>query len=442
MTQQSKPVVPGMEEASPQEVAMKKAEAKLVRVFGPMMFLTVISGGMLVTPRQALGQRIMPNPVELTDFFAKLASAGAFFEFLANPILGKISDRYGRKSVIAIPNFTIALCRIILFNFPEKKWPLVLEQSVSIPLVTSLFTLYRSALSDKLDGSIVAAANAKIGMGIGLSLIAGPLCAKLIMNNMDPKYCYLLSIFLASCSGTWLLTQLEETLPEEKRKPLVLGDMQPLSFLQLMRDSTLRRLMLITGMQTVSEGRNMNDAMFVFLQQDLKWDWSRINNLIALMGISLIVSGTAVGGMMKSMGLRKFTTFSNMSNIAQTVAWARLPPFSLLLSDGNLMYLGLVLSAFGGRKRDAAESLIMKIGSEKEFGNGFIMGSMMNWRAVINIVSPLIFARLYARYGGRGVFVAGGVAVLLAELALQTLSNDELGLDSNGQLLKKGAKQS
>lgn len=44
------------------------------------------------------------------------------------------------------------ICRFLLFSNPGKLWPLLLEQILTIPLVTSFFTVYRAAISDELDG--------------------------------------------------------------------------------------------------------------------------------------------------------------------------------------------------------------------------------------------------------------------------------------------------
>jgi hypothetical protein len=55
------------------------------------------------------------------------------------------------------------------------------------------------------------------------------------------------------------------------------------------------------------------------------------------------------------------------------------------LAPNAAMYLGLVFTIPGARKRDAVESLIMTMGAEAGFGKGMISGSMMNFRAVINV---------------------------------------------------------
>merc|ERR1712048_354404 len=142
------------------------------------------------------------------------------------------------------------------------------------------------------------------------------------------------------------------------------------------------------------------------------------------------------------MGLITFTTFSNACNILWLMCTARTPPFNVLPVTAS-MYLGIIFGAPGGRKRDAAESLIMKIGNQEGFGNGFISSSMMNFRALINIAGPILFGSLYAWGSKRNwptlAFLVGALTIMISEASLRTLTKDELGLDENGQLKASGS---
>merc|ERR1712084_101083 len=108
------------------------------------------------------------------------------------------------------------------------------------------------------------------------------------------------------------------------------------------------------------------------------------------------------------------------------------------------VYMGVAASVFGGRKRDAAESLIMDMGNERGFGNGFLSGAQLNFRSVINIIAPIILGRIYTR-GSKAnfpglVFLVGILSIVLAEISLRSISDDELGLDKRGQRIKTHKK--
>ena len=340
-------------------------------------------------------------------------------------------DAYGRRSTIFLGNISTVICRTLMFLNPTAVWPIVVEQLAVTPMITSFFTTWRAAVSDELEGAMYAKANAKIGVSAGLGIIVGPLFAGLVMKRADPKWCFLVSVACSMTCLAHLYRSFEETLPEAKRKPMKLDDMQPLSFLNIMRkNALLRKLMLITGLQTTSEGRNINDTFLVYMREDLKWDWGQVNRFVGGLGVSLVFSGLLVKKMINTLGLRAFTTFSNACN-----------GLAMFAFSNSWMWLGLMLAAPGARKRDAVEAIIMKRGKEAGFGGGFISGSLMNWRAVINVVGPVLFGSCYVFGRSRGqpglAFLVATATVAAAQGVLSTLSSTDLGLDEHG-FLKDG----
>jgi len=67
----------------------------------------------------------------------------------------------------------------------------------------------------------------------------------------------------------------------------------------------------------------------------------------------------------------------------------------------------------------------------------------MNWRAVINVLGPLIFGQVYSwgskRNWPEAVFVAASASVVAAEVVWRTIGNDALGVDAGGFLKKDAA---
>ena len=96
------------------------------------------------------------------------------------------------------------------------------------------------------------------------------------------------------------------------------------------------------------------------------------------------------------------------------------------------MYVGLILAIPGARKRDAVESLIMKGGSDAGLGKGMISSSMMNFRAIVNIIGPYFFGKVYAigakRHWPGLTFVAASATVVAAEICFRTVSLRDLGI--------------
>ena len=60
--------------------------------------------------------------------------------------------------------------------------------------------------------------------------------------------------------------------------------------------------MCVTGLQKTGEGRNVNNYIALYMQNNLKWSWDQINNFVASLGIALIVSGLGSKRMMAAVG--------------------------------------------------------------------------------------------------------------------------------------------
>jgi hypothetical protein len=87
-----------------------------------------------------------------------------------------------------------------MFANPTAKWALVVEQLVTTPLVTSFFTTWRAAVSDKISGTAYARASALIGVSAGGGMLGGTFLATAVMNRADVKYCFLLSSLISLVS--------------------------------------------------------------------------------------------------------------------------------------------------------------------------------------------------------------------------------------------------
>ena len=279
---------------------------KMISVIAPCVALTVCSGSMMFSARAKAASLLFKNPMALASFLGRLASVSALTEFLLNPIFGKLSDTYGRKPIMPLGHLSLLVCRAIMFVRPHSLWPLILEQIVTVPFITSFFTTWRASLSDELQGSDFAQASAKVGVAAGVGLVCGPLLAKMLMNRYETKWVYLASCGMAGIALHQIQTNFQETLPTKERKKLNFLDMQPLSFMQVMaKSTTLFRLMCVTGLQTITEGRNVNNIWGVYMQNDLQWNWDQINNFIGALGLSLIISGVTVKSMLQTMGTKK-----------------------------------------------------------------------------------------------------------------------------------------
>ena len=75
-------------------------------------------------------------------------------------------------------------------------------------------------------------------------------------------------------------------------------------------------------LKSAGEGRNVNNYIALYMQNNLNWSWDIINNFVASLGIALIVSGLGSKRMMSAVGFANFTAFSNLANITSFILYS------------------------------------------------------------------------------------------------------------------------
>ena len=51
------------------------------------------------------------------------------------------------------------------------------------------------------------------------------------------------------------------------------------------KTGTLFKLMCVTGLQSAGEGRNVNNYIALYMQNNLNWSWDQINNFAASLAL-------------------------------------------------------------------------------------------------------------------------------------------------------------
>ena len=107
----------------------KKEAAATVRMIGPLVFMIVTGGQLLNQSRPILVNAINHgNTILSANMLSRFAALGGAAEFLLNPVIGRMSDRFGRRPMLLTSPITCAL----LLSRSDSLW-------LSLPLSLGLF---------------------------------------------------------------------------------------------------------------------------------------------------------------------------------------------------------------------------------------------------------------------------------------------------------------
>jgi len=368
-----------------------------------------------------------------TVFQVTLLSTAYFAaQFLAAPVLGRLSDRYGRRPVLIISQIgTVAA--FILFIFAGPLGRMLEGLSIPLPVTGGMFMLYAARILDGITGGNITTAQAYIsditterqraqGLGLlqgafGVGFIFGPAFGG-VLGNYGPVMPFIGAAIITT--GTLLLTTfiLKESLPPaERTSPGEREDQAKLSFSKVMGHKALATMLLISFVATLAFSA-VPATFALYADEVLFPGGARTELYVGLMltfhGMMTVV--TQVGLMRPLVSRLGEQRLLLLGNVALTTAMAAIVPFE----NAVLVTLLFAPFAFGqGVTQPSLQSLITRFGRKQTGGQ--LLGLYQSSRSLALIFGPIWSGYVFDAISPRSVFLIGAGFSFLATLLAVTL---------------------
>ena len=356
-----------------------------------------------------------------TIMYGVILSTYPFFQFFAAPILGTLSDRYGRRPILLISQAGTMLSWVI---FAISYFvPHISIGVISIPLVIIML----ARIADGVTGGNNAVANAYLSdittqkektkafglMGgmVGLGLIVGPVIGGLTMSSLLGYLTpIVLTLAISMVTLVVMMKYLPESLPPEKRAAFVkMNWSKELQFLPKLKKYSQNRqikyLFFLRAMFLLV--LNSFSSIFVlFLIDEFAFDSSKVGMFFVVIGVFLIVNQVFVTNWLsKRIGDLKTFVLGQMSLVISQFLYVFVSNFIVFLPLVYLNNFGISVSM------PTFKSLIAKaVDKEKQ---GEIMGIDESFVSASAAIAPLIATWFYSVIG-KYVFVLQALMLLVS----------------------------
>ncbi len=366
----------------------------------------------------AMGIVIPVLPGLIEDFVGSNARAGvingvfvalwAGMQFLCSPVIGSLSDQFGRRPVILISCAGLAIDYVLMAVAPDLWW-LALGRIIA-GITSSSFTTIYAYMADITEPEKRARAYGLIGAAFSGGFVLGPVLGG-FLGEFGPRVPFWAAAGLSGVAFLYGLFVLPESLPAEKRMRFSWGRANPVGALIL-----LRRHAELSGLAVVNFllyfAHHVFSAVFV-LYAALRYGWGpgEVGLLLALVGVlDMLVQGVLVGPVVKRFGDRGtmvFGLFGGTAGIA-LMGWA---------PSGLWFVLAMLPNALWGLAMPTLQSLMTRRVGEDEQGQ--LQGANMSVASIAGVASPLFFGWIYSISAGEGAPVPHpGLAFFLAAAVL------------------------
>ncbi|OJZ05729.1 TCR/Tet family MFS transporter [Sphingobacterium sp. 40-24] len=389
---------------------MKKTAKKAAVGFIFITLLIDITGWGIILPvvPKLVGELIHSDITEAAKYGGWLGFAYAFTQFICAPMVGNLSDRYGRRPILLISLLGFGLDYLFLALAPSIGWLFV--GRILAGLTGASISTASSYIADVSTDETRTKNFGLIGAAFGLGFIIGPILGGLLghYGARIPFYVASVLCLLNFIYGYFILP---ESLDETKRRPFEWRRANPIGSLKLLAkhpkiSSLVIALILVyIGLQAVQS----NWHFFTMY----KFDWSE-----RIVGISLGVLGLLLG-LVQGVLIRWTTPkLGEQKSIYYGLMFYALGLFLFsFAAEGWMMMLFLIPYSLGGICGPSLQSMISKsIPSNQQ---GELQGALTSLVSATSVVGPPMMTNLFYYFThDKAPFKFSGAPFLLASMLM------------------------
>ena len=314
---------------------------------------------------------------------ARFAIVFALMQFVFSPVLGVLSDRFGRRPIILLSNLGLGLDYVVMAMAPSIGW-LFLGRIIS-GITTSSIPTAMAYIADVTPKEKRAGAFGMIGVAFGVGFTFGPAIGGLV-GDVNPRLAFWVAAGLSLVNWLWGFLFVPESLPREQRKEFALRRANPVGSLVLLRSHhELWRLATIQFLAYTAH--NVFSVWALYSIYRYHWNQKWIGLSLMVVGIcTAAISGGLTGRMVKRFG-EKRTLYTGQFFGASgmfVAGWAR----------NSAAYLASIpIISLWNIAMPAAQSMMTHRVSETEQGE--LQGAIQSMRSITFIIGPWIFLKVF-----------------------------------------------
>jgi len=371
-----------------------------------LTFLNACAWLMLMPARPQMILRISDgDAAKASKTMGLMSSSAGIFEFLITQLLGRVSDKFGRKPMMLATASIGSLFRFVEFlvaNSSRNKvivanW---LDRCLAGACYPAFFTVARAAINDVVtEQADLAKLGGPMGAWGGAGMIVGPFVgAKVLGLSGDPRYTCLTASLCGLLTVLYVQTSFDETLHAAKRRSIDWAACNPFACLQLFtKGATISKVSLLNIVQMLMN--EMHDTKLIMLRSTFGFSPDDIGKYMLGYGVITIIGGILGEKSIRGLGQWWHTCVCQVFEMCSLTSWAA-------AKSGKGVTLGLLLATMGQQRGLATGAALSALAAKTGMPLGQVAASISNLANLAKILGPYTYTILFSRYGQAAPFLA------------------------------------
>lgn len=371
---------------------MKSQKQALLFIFATVL-IDVIGIGIIIPVIPSLIQNLSEYTFDDVAWIGSLLLvAYAGMQFLFAPLVGELSDRFGRRPVLLVALLGLGVDYI--FHAFAPTLTLLFVGRFLAGILGSSFTVANSYIADISTKENKAKNFGVIGAAFGIGFIVGP-----VIGGVSAEFWGYRAPFFAAAGLTLLnffygLFFIPESLPIEKRRPIELLKALPIaSLMDLGKYKAFGGLLLAFFLANIA-GQALPTSWTYFTIEKFKWTELDIGLSLAFIGFMVaIVQAVLLGKIVKKFGEKKTIMFG-------FILWSIGMILFSIAGSTLALYAFMIPYILGGVASPTIQGYMSNHVADNKQGN--LQGSLTSMISITAIIGPLIYGGLFDWFVGEG----------------------------------------
>ena len=348
------------------------------------------------------------NISKVALFGGLLTFSYAIMQFLFAPVLGNLSDKYGRRPVLLFSLLGFGLDYILLAFAPSIGWLFV--GRIIAGITGASMTTASAYIADISTPETRAQNFGMIGAAFGLGFIVGPMIGGLL-GEMGPRIPFLVAAGLALLNAAYGYFVLPESLDVSNRRAFDWKRANPISSLKNLSRFPAVAGLIVSFFLIYVASHAVQSNWSYFNIEKFKWTPKMIGISLAVVGVLVsLVQGVLVRFVNPKIGNEKSVYVGLGLYTIGLVLFG-------LASQSWMMFVFLIPYCLGGISGPGLQAIIS--GSVPANEQGELQGSLTSIISITSIVGPLVMSNLFAFFTGPiAPFYFPGAPFMLAALLM------------------------
>ena len=375
-------VEPALNTPAPGPAAGATAAMRFIML---VVLIDMLAVGIIVPVLPALVGQFTSNPAEQVHWYGVVALSYAVSQFVSAPLLGALSDRYGRRPLLLLGFCGLAL-NFFATALATALWMLVASRIVGGAMQANA-AVANAYVADITPAQDRAKRFGMLGAMFGIGFILGPVLGG-VLGGIDLHLPFFAAGVLALLNLVYGYFVLPESLAPAQRRAVDWWRANPLTSLKEL--VALKGVGLLVGVLAFAGLAQFSLYTVWVLYGSFRFGWGPTENgwsLFAVGIVSALVQGVLLGRLLKKFGAQRLAVIGLVSSTLAFTAWG-------LVTQGWMMFVVIAFNVLGAAVAASLQGLVSSAADEKTQGQ--TLGAVSSLSSLMAVVAPALAAPLMA----------------------------------------------